>query len=319
MLETLPRQSDPKLLVGLNMADDAGVYLLDRDRALVQTLDFFPPVVDDPFDFGRVAAANALSDVYAMGGKPLTAMNIAAFPEGEMDQEVFADILRGGAHVANEAGVAIVGGHTVKDKEIKYGMSVTGIVDPSRMVTNAGAHAGDILLLTKPIGSGVLTTALRAEELGEADTAKLIDIMTRLNDTASQGMVSHGATACTDITGFGLLGHALELAEASGISVRIESASVPLMEGAREYARKGHLTGGGRTNRFFLNDKVSTPPDLDEHLLALLFDPQTSGGLFIVIDETRGRRLLEWLEPRCPGVSIIGTVVPKQAVRVIIV
>lgn len=319
MLGTLPRQSDPNLLVGLNMADDAGVYLLDGARALVQTLDFFPPVVDDPFDFGRVAAANALSDVYAMGGKPLTAMNIAAFPEGEMDHQVFADILRGGAHVAHQAGVTIVGGHTVKDREIKYGMSVTGIVDPSRMVTNAGAKAGDVLLLTKPIGSGVLTTALRAGELDEADTAKLVEIMTRLNDTASQGMVSHGATACTDITGFGLLGHALELAEASGVSIRIESASVPLMEGAPAFARRGFLTGGGRTNRLFLGDKANMPHGFDEHLLALLLDPQTSGGLLIAVDETRGRRLLEWLEPRCPGVAVIGTVVPKQAARIIIV
>jgi selenide,water dikinase len=319
MLGLLPMQSDPNLLVGLNMADDAGVYLLDANRALVQTLDFFPPVVDDPFDFGRVAAANALSDVYAMGGKPLTAMNIAAFPEGELDQQVFVDILRGGAYAANQAGVTIVGGHTVKDKEIKYGLSVTGIVDPSRVITNAGARAGDVLLLTKPIGSGVLTTALRAGKLDETETKKLVDIMARLNDTASQGMISHGAAAGTDITGFGLLGHAFELAEASGVSIEIEADRVPLMDAAYDCARNGHLTAGGRTNRLFLGDEVRVPRDFDEHFLALLFDPQTSGGLLIAVDEASGGRLLSWLEPHCPGVAIIGTVVQKQSARIMIV
>lgn len=300
------------------MADDAGVYLVDRDRALVQTVDFFPPVVDDPFDFGRVAAANALSDIYAMGAKPLTALNIAAFPEGQLESRIYADILRGGARTCMEAGVAIVGGHTISDKEIKYGLAVTGFVDPARMVTNAGARPGDVLLLTKPIGSGILTTALRAGELPEKDTAELVAIMARLNATASAGMLDAGAHACTDITGFGLVGHAREIAEASGVTVELESAKVPLMTHARDFAARGMLTGGGQVNRVFASETVSLPANLDEHLLSLLFDPQTSGGLLIALPERRAYQLLDKLAADNPHSCRIGRIVPEQTNAVVV-
>lgn len=300
------------------MADDAGVYLVDRDKALVQTVDFFPPVVDDPFDFGRVAAANALSDIYAMGATPLTALNIAAFPEGELDYQVFADILRGGAQVAKEAGVAIVGGHTVSDKEIKYGLAVTGFVNPAHMITNAGARAGDVLILTKPIGSGILTTALRAGRLPEGEIAILVGIMTQLNGTASTLMLEAKANACTDITGFGLLGHALEMAEASGVTVVMESGRIPLMEKALDYAAQGMLTRGGRSNRLFSNDSVTLPVGLNEHLVSLLFDPQTSGGLLIALPERMATRLLDSLTPHNPHSAIIGRIVPRQSKALVV-
>jgi selenide,water dikinase len=300
------------------MADDAGVYLVDRDKALVQTVDFFPPVVDDPFDFGRVAAANALSDIYAMGATPLTALNIAAFPEGKLDNRIFADILRGGAHVADQAGVAIIGGHTVKDAEIKYGLAVTGFVNPSHMVTNAGARTGDVLVLTKPIGSGILTTALRAGKLPPGEISRLVDIMVQLNDAASAGMLEAGASACTDITGFGLLGHSLEMAQASGVTVEIEAGRIPVMEGALAYAAQGMLTGGGKANSVFLRDSVSLPDSLDEHLSSLLFDPQTSGGLLIALPERTAQRLVKSLARHAPCSAIIGRVVPKQSRDVVV-
>jgi selenide,water dikinase len=318
VLDRLPVETDPNLLVGHNLADDAGVYRLDDETALVQTVDFFPPVVDDPFDFGRVAAANALSDVYAMGGRPLTALNIAAFPDGELDYAVLATILEGGNQVVREAGAIVVGGHTISDKEIKYGLSVTGLVHPSKVMTNSGAKPGDALILTKPIGSGVLTTALRAEKLEQKTYEELIATMTQLNRDASENMLELGASACTDVTGFGLLGHAFEMVEASGVTLEIQSTLVPLMTRALDYAREGHLTGGGGSNRLFLEKKIERPASLDESLSHLLFDPQTSGGLLISIHESKSENLLAALKKNHPLAARIGTILPRQTRPIII-
>lgn len=301
------------------MADDAGVYLIAEGTALVQTLDFFPPVVDDPFDFGRVAAANSLSDVYAMGAKPLTAMNIVGFPEGVLDNEVLMSILMGGVHVASEAGIAVIGGHTIQDKEIKYGLAVTGIVDPKRIITNAKAEAGDVLILTKPIGSGVLTTALRADELSDEKVEKLVAIMVQLNRFASEAMVEFDAHACTDITGYGLLGHCLELAEASGVTLEIESPLVPMMDDALDYAGRGFLTGGGGTNKHLLVSKMEMKHGLDENIESLLFDPQTSGGLLIAVGKDREESLLRVLKQEYPHAARVGRVVPRQSTTIVVI
>ncbi len=232
ILDHLTPPADPNLLVGFNGADDAAVYRLDGERALVLTVDYFTPIVDDPFDFGRVAAANAFSDVYAMGATPLVALNIAAFPEGELGPEVLARILEGGSAVAREAGVVVAGGHTVTDREVKYGMSVVGTIHPDRIVRNGGARPGDALVLTKPLGTGVLATKLKAGKLEDEYYAAFVASMTRLNKTASEIMREHEVHACTDITGFGLLGHALEMAEASGVTLDIAAADLPVLPGA---------------------------------------------------------------------------------------
>ncbi|HTX60559.1 MAG TPA: selenide, water dikinase SelD [Verrucomicrobiae bacterium] len=278
--------TDERVLVGYATGDDAGVYLVADGVALVQTVDFFTPIVDDPFDFGRIAATNALSDVYAMGGRPHTALNIAAFPE-DLDLSILARILEGGAQVARAAGVAVLGGHTIKDAEPKYGMAITGTVDPARIVTNAGARPGDALVLTKPLGTGILTTArkrgaISAEALGEA-----IGWMTTLNDTAAHAMLAAGARAATDVTGFGLLGHAGGLARASGVRLRIDASAVPFMSGVLDLIRSGVAPGGtlhnARTHAEFTTFAESVP----EELRLGLSDAQTSGGLLICVDPTR--------------------------------
>ena len=235
------------MLVGHAMHDDAAVYRLTPDLALVQTVDFFTPVVDDPYDFGRIAAANALSDVYAMGGTPLTALNIAAFPVEELGTEVLGRILEGGAAVAAQAGVTIVGGHTIKDDEPKYGLAVTGTIAVDRVVRNGGARPGDLLLLSKPVGTGVLTTARKRELIGDADLEPAIRSMVRLNDRAARAMLAHGAHAATDVTGFGLAGHAREMARASGVALAIDARRVPLFDGVLELIARGAVAGGSTT------------------------------------------------------------------------
>ncbi|HYL27505.1 MAG TPA: selenide, water dikinase SelD, partial [Candidatus Nitrosotalea sp.] len=239
--------TDARVLVGYGSSDDAGVYLLRDDLALVSTVDFFTPIVDDPFDFGRIAATNALSDVYAMGGRPLSALNIVAFPE-DLDLAILAQILEGGASVARAAGVAVIGGHTIKDAEPKYGMAVTGIVDPARIVTNAGAKSGDVLVLTKPLGTGVLTTALKRGAIGPEDLAEAVGAMTTLNDAASEAMLAAQAQAATDITGFGLLGHAANMARASGVRLCFDGNAVPFMNRVLELIAEGVVPGGTRHN-----------------------------------------------------------------------
>jgi len=284
VLRHLPRSEDPNFLIGDNPADDAAVYRLRDDLALVQTVDFFTPIVDDPYTFGQIAAANSLSDVFAMGARPLTALNIAAFPMASLGADVLADILRGGADKAREAGVTIVGGHTVDDTEPKYGLAVTGTVDPRRMMTARGAQPGDVLVLTKPLGTGVIATALKAGAARPADVEQAVRWMTTLNRSASTAMTEADAHAATDITGFGLLGHLADLCMASGVSAHISISSIPLLPGARDYAATGHVPGGTRTNQAYVERYVQAGEDIDGVTADLLSDPQTSGGLLVALE-----------------------------------
>ena len=295
IIRDLEQVDDPKLLVGFGTADDAGVYLLEGDTALVQTLDFITPVVDDPRAFGEVAAANALSDVYAMGGRPLTALNVCCFPPHGLPLPVLAEILRGGAAKVREAGAVLVGGHTVQDPELKYGLSVTGIVDARRVVRNSTARPGDALILTKPLGTGAIISAYRNRRVSESTVSEALGWMRRLNATAARLMTEHGATACTDITGFGLLGHGLEMAEASGVGLRLELARIPRYEESLELIRKGVGTAVTRCNLRLVEGKLRLPGKVSEEELTLLADPQTSGGLFIAVPADRAEDLLQAL------------------------
>ena len=286
----MPPIHDPRVLVGIDTSDDAGVYLLNEETALIQTLDFFTPIVDDPYLFGQIAAANSLSDVYAMGGKPLTAMNVVTFPVCRLDAEVLLAILSGGQQKIAEAGAVMVGGHTIDDDEPKYGLSVTGTVHPSRILTNAGAQPGDALILTKAIGTGVLYTALKAELFPEGVVAAAAG-MAQLNRYAAQAMERYAVNACTDITGFGLLGHAYEMSAASGVDMEVYSGEVPLLPDAAEAANMGLVPAGAYANREYLK-AVSFDPAVPENIRDLLFDPQTSGGLLISIPAGQADALL---------------------------
>lgn len=309
VVRRLPVMHDPNLLVGLHTSDDASVYRIGENLALVNTVDFFPPIVDDPYDFGRIAAANALSDVYAMGARPLTAMNLVAFPKSGLALEVLHEILRGGADKLAEAGVALVGGHSVTDPEPKYGLAVTGLVDPARTVTNAGAQAGDALVLTKPVGVGIITTALK-QGLADAQTvAQAVESMAQLNRRAAELMVEEGAHACTDITGYGLLGHALGMATASGVTLRIAHRAVPYFPAALTLHARGIVPGGLATNRRAFDGRVRFSDAVPGTWCDLLFDPQTSGGLLIALPEAGATRLVQRLAAEGFGkAAIIGHV-----------
>jgi selenide,water dikinase len=282
VIERVTPATDDRVLVGYASSDDAGVYLLREDLAIVSTVDFFTPIVDDPYDFGRIAATNALSDVYAMGGRPISALNIVAFPE-DLDLEILARILDGGSSVARAAGVAIVGGHTIKDAEPKYGMAVTGVVDPARIVTNAGAQSGDALVLTKPLGTGILTTALKRGAIDADGLAEAIAAMTALNDGASRAMLDAGAHAATDITGFGLLGHGGGMARASGVRLVLDAAAVPFMDRVLELIEAGCVPGGTRHNAETHAAFTEFAPQVPAAVRIGLSDAQTSGGLLISV------------------------------------
>jgi selenide,water dikinase len=307
-LEGLPRRADSRLIVGHETMDDAGVFVLSDDMALVQTVDFFAPIVDDPYLFGQVAAANALSDVYAMGGEPLTALNIVGFPSGKLPLEVLHEILRGGIEKVHEAGAFVVGGHTIIDEELKYGLAVTGRADPRRLLTNATARAGDRLILTKPIGTALLATAAKQGELPEAELRALGDSMRSLNAAASRAALSVGATCATDVTGFGLLGHASHIAKASRVTLRIFVRQVPLLPGARAAADRGVRTGGADRNLAFLEPLVDWGKSAETDRV-LMIDPQTSGGLLVALNAERASRYLSLV----PGATEIGEVVPAGA------
>jgi selenide, water dikinase len=284
LLRELPVPSDPDLLVGLDTADDAAVYRVSDDLAVVTTVDFFTPIVDDPFDFGRVAAANALSDVYAMGGTPLTALNLVAYSLDELGGEPLREILRGGAEVAREAGVAVVGGHSIDDREPKYGMAVTGVVHPDRLMRNSTAVAGHDLFLTKPIGGGVVSTAVKSGLGTEELEARAVDVMTALNRDASAAALAAGASAATDVTGFGLLGHLHEMAAASGVAASVDASSVPSIAGVLELLGdngEGSIAGGTRRNRAWVEEWVTWDESVPEPLRWLLCDAMTSGGLLV--------------------------------------
>lgn len=304
----MPVERHPDLLVGLDTSDDAGVVRLSADLALIQTVDFFTPIVDDPYLFGSIAAANSLSDVYAMGGTPLSALNIVCFPIKELPGSVLADILRGGADKMREAGVHLAGGHSVDDPEPKYGLSVTGTVHPDRIATNAGARAGDVLVLTKPLGTGIITTAAKAGalEANDATLALACETMATLNRAAAEAMRAvgigqgekDGVHAATDITGFGLLGHLSHVARASGVRLNVDSSAVPLLPRARELAAAGFTTGGGAANNGYLEAIVSFGDDVPADLRDVLLDPQTSGGLCIAVAPKRLDDLLSELDRR---------------------
>jgi len=272
------------------------VFRLTDDLALVQTLDFFPPLVDDPFDFGRIAAANALSDVYAMGGVPLTALNLVGFPDEELDWDILAAIMNGGAEVVAQAGAAIIGGHSVRDAEVKYGLSVTGTVHPDRIMTNAAAKVGEKLVLTKPIGSGVLTSAAKLRKISNDDLAEAAAVMAELNAVGRDAMLAHGVHGATDITGFGLLGHLKNIVVASKLSARISTADVPTLDFVRRMADAGMLPGGSKRNLEFVESDTRFAPEVSETDRLILADAQTSGGLLISVPAERETQLCEALE-----------------------
>jgi selenide,water dikinase len=307
-LASLAPHRDPRLLVGHETFDDAGVFRLSDDLALVQTVDFFAPIVDDPYDFGRVAAANALSDVYAMGGEPLTALAIAGFPSGALPPETLGEILRGAQDIVHEAGAVIVGGHTIIDEEVKFGLAVTGRADPRRLLTNAAARVGDRLVLTKPVGTGILATAAKAGALGADASRTLLESMRTLNARASREALAVGARCATDVTGFGLLGHASHIARASDVTLEIDVRAVPLLPGAADAWRNGARTGGAERNAAWLENRVDWG-SADEIDRALLIDPQTSGGLLVALPPPAAADYLS----RVPGAVDIGVVTTRAA------
>jgi len=283
VLSKLPPIVDPRALVSSGTADDAGVYLLNDDTALVVTLDFFTPIVDDARDYGRIAAANSLSDVYAMGGTPLAALNIVCFPDGELPMSLLAEILLGGNEKVTEAGALVLGGHSVSDRELKFGLAVVGTVNRKRIVSNANARVGDVLVLTKPIGVGVLATALKEDELSSEGVVIITELMATLNRAASEAMLEAQASAATDVTGFGLVGHASEMADASGVTLEIAVADVPLVDGAVQAVEKGLAPGGLFLNQHYYTAFVESRTRADGRTVELMYDPQTSGGLLVAL------------------------------------
>lgn len=309
-MKHLPPVAHPNLLVGADTGDDAAVYRMDDDTALIQTVDFFPPIVDDPYSFGQIAVANALSDVYAMGGKPLTALNVVGFP-ARLPKDILGRILVGGSDKAREAGVLIVGGHTVDDEEPKYGLAVTGVVRPGSEVTNAGAMAGDDLVLTKPLGTGIITTAGKQGAADAETLARAVEVMGALNKAASEAMVAVGANACVDVTGFGFLGHLRGMTRASGVSARVSLGAIPFIEGAVALAESGVAPGGTHRNLQSLEGDVAWDGAISDVEKILLADAQTSGGLLISVRPDKTAALLAALNERGldgDSVSVVGAV-----------
>ena len=318
-MEGLALRPDPNVLAGIEMAEDAGVYKLNDDLAIIQTLDFFTPIVDDPYTFGQVAAANALSDVYAMGGTALTAMNIVCFPINSMDVSILREILAGGLERIHEAGVALVGGHSVEDQELKYGLSVTGIIQPQRVVLNRGAEAGDALVLTKPLGTGIVNTALKRGKASEAAVAKVVESMTTLNRHASELMRSAEVHACTDVTGFGLMGHACEMIGGADVGMVIDSSNIPFFSEAEQLAKDGMIPGGLQRNRDYNRCMVDIADDVPQFMQDIIFDPQTSGGLLIAVPRAGAESLVEQMrEDGIESATVIGEVVVEPKGRIVV-
>lgn len=306
----------PDLLVGLGQPDDAAVWRIDDSRSLVVTTDFFTPVVDDPYDYGAIAAANSLSDVYAMGGKPFLALNVAALPP-DLPSALSGEIMRGGAEKAREAGVVIAGGHTIQDKEPKYGLVVLGFADPARTMTKSGARPGDILVLSKPLGFGTTTTAIKQGKAAPEDVDEVVDWMKRLNREAAELAVEFGVRGATDITGFSLLGHAWEMAEASGVGLRFEWERIPFTSGARRYASEFIFPGGASDNRLYFQPHVYFGRDLEEEEQMLLFDPQTSGGLLLAVPADKLDAMLARAGEIDQPLWVVGEVVEGEEILVI--
>jgi selenide,water dikinase len=318
-LSSLAFKPHPDLLVGLEAADDAGVFRITPEIALIQTVDFFTPIVNDPYQYGQIAAANALSDVYAMGGRPLTALNIACFPLKTTPVEVLKEILRGGMDKVHEAGALLVGGHSVDDPELKYGLAVTGIVHPERILTKGGAKKGDLLILTKPLGTGIIATALKGRLASKEAEAAAIRVMSELNRAAAEALEGLEAHAVTDITGFGLLGHALEMAAASKAELTIYAGRVPVLSWAREYANMGLVPAGSHANRRFCEKHLTIDPQVSQVEVDLLSDAQTSGGLFVAVAPSHGEELMKRLrERRVTEAAVIGEVAETGVSRILV-
>ena len=301
--------TDPNALVGHTTGDDAAVYRIAKDRAIVVTADFFTPIVDDPYDFGRISATNALSDLYAMGAQPLFVLNLVGFPRALLGEGILDEILRGGSDVTRAIGIPTLGGHSIDDKEPKYGLVAIGEVDPDKMATNSEAQVGDVLVLTKPLGSGVIATALKKGAANEDVIAAAVQVMVTLNRSAAEAMISAGVKAATDITGFGLLGHLREMMNASGTSATIQATNIPILPGAQELAEAGHIPGGTRRNLKDLNPDVDFDDSIHETSRVIMVDAQTSGGLLMSIPPDRLTAALSGLEGNTPSASVIGKVV----------
>ncbi len=301
ILESLPKFEDPNLMVGIETSDDGAIYRVNDEVALIQTLDFFTPVVDDPYTFGQVAAANALSDIYAMGGEPKVALNIVAWPNC-VNPRFLGEILRGGADKVKEAGAVLAGGHSIQDQEPKYGLSVTGFVHPDKIFKNSGAKPGDVLILTKPLGTGIVNTAVKADMASERAKEEVIRVMTTLNQKAKRVIEHYPVHACTDVTGFGLAGHSVEMAEGSHVTLEIFMGQVPVQEEALEYARMGLVPAGMYRNRSFTEERIELG-EVEEARMDLFFDPQTSGGLLISVSPDDGEDILRGLKEAGIGTS----------------
>ena len=316
VLKNIPVKKDENLIVGYDKSDDASVYKINEETAIIQTLDFFTPMVEDPYVFGQIAAANSLSDVYAMGGKPITAMNIICYPEKE-DIEGLEEIMKGGAQKVLEAEAVLSGGHSIHDQEAKYGLSITGVCNPNKILKNYGCETGDVLILTKPLGTGIITTASKIGEVTENQMKEIIKNMTTLNKYASEIMVKYPVTACTDITGFGFLGHLYEMADASEKTFIIESDLVPYLDGAKEFAKEFFITSSGQKNRKYLQGQVEFD-NIPFWMEEILFDPQTSGGLLFSISPVYLKDLMGELSKLDIKSSVVGTVEEASGKKIIV-
>ena len=319
MLSELPKQPhDPNVIVGFDLADDAGVYRLRDDLALVQTLDFFTPIVDDPLDYGRIAALNSINDVWAMAGTPITALAITCFPKMGVDFSILAEIMRGGLEILTQNGVALLGGHSVDNQQIMFGYSVTGVIDPNKVATNAGARPGDVLILTKPIGTGVISTGIKFAKTPPDVAAASVETMLTSGKAAAETMREFGVKGATDVTGFALLGHAWELARASQVTIEINSSRVPLLPGALELASAGLLTSGDKTNREYVGEDIKIAESVSKKMGNLLYDPQTAGGLLIATPPERADALLARLRETYPHANSVGRVLERGAHSLIV-
>ncbi len=317
-MKGLPNIDDSRLLVGIDTSDDSGVLKISDELALVQSIDFFTPVVDDPYDYGQIAVANSLSDIYAMGGTPLSALNVVGFPIASMNKNILANILKGGWDKAREANVVIVGGHSVKDPEIKYGLAVTALMNPTKIIRNSTARKGDALILTKPLGTGILTTALKNEKLPNDSLQIVTENMKRLNKFASEVMIQHKASSCTDVTGFGLLGHLYEMMDGSNKTAQLFTEQLPFLPDVFTFIQKNQIPGGLKENRNYLQSKITFPSYLPEELIMGMCDPQTSGGLlFTVPQEESDRCLKELKNAGDSNAKIIGTISDSGDTRII--
>ena len=301
-------KSHPNLIVGLDSPDDAGVYKLNSQTALIQTLDFLTPVTDSPYEFGQIAAANSLSDVYAMGGEPITVMNIVCFPSNDLDEDILSQTLKGGLDKIHESGAVLVGGHSVDDQEFKYGLSVTGTVHPDKVLVNAAARTGDAIILTKPVGTGIMSTAIKAKLATTEDIKESVGVMSMLNKAAAKVMSQFSVSACTDVTGFGLAGHLMEMAKGSKKSITLYSKKVPLLKNVLEFASMGLVPAGTHKNRKFFEGLIHIDTSIDRSLVDLMFDPQTSGGLLITLSKKDAEKCVEKMRTNGLKAWIIGEI-----------